>query len=78
FRSDRHFAAFLNVLGPYLDEPRLSGAPRTLPCAAIVRHPKLLEATGPAFGSTLDNFIFRNDCRDTLPPLPSLDALQTK
>jgi len=78
FRSDRHFAAFLNVLGPYLDEPKLSGAPRTLPCAAIVRHPKLLAATGPVFGSTMDNFVFRNDCRDTLPPLPSLGALQTK
>lgn len=78
FRSDRHFAAFLNVLGPYLDDPKVSGAPRTLPCAAIVRHPKLLDATGPVFGSTMDNFVFRNDCSDTLPPLPSLGALQTK
>lgn len=78
FRSDRHFAAFLNVLGPYLDEPKISGAPRTLPCAAIVRHPKLLDATGPVFGSTMDNFVFRNDCSDALPPLPSLGALQTK
>ncbi|MGN8000284.1 lysozyme inhibitor LprI family protein [Sphingomonas sp. 22176] len=78
FRSDRHFATFLNVLGPYVDEPRLSGAPRTLPCGAIVRHPRLLDATGPVFGSTMDNFVFRNDCGDTLPPLPSLGALQTK
>ncbi len=78
FRSDRHFAAFLNVLGPYLDEPKLSGAPRTHPCAAIVRHPKLLDATGPVFGSTMDNFVFHNDCGDTLPPLPSLAALQTR
>ncbi|MET3723165.1 lysozyme inhibitor LprI family protein [Sphingomonas trueperi] len=78
FRSDRHFATFLNVLGPYVDEPRIAGAPRTLPCAAIVRHPRLLDATGPVFGSTMDNFVFRNDCSDTLPPLPSLGALQTK
>ncbi|GAA0741066.1 hypothetical protein CA233_18055 [Sphingomonas sp. ABOLD] len=78
FSSDRHFAAFLNVLGPYLDEPKITGAPRALPCAAIVRHPKLLDATGPIFGSTMDNFVLRNDCSDTLPPLPSLGALQTK
>ncbi|WP_333572309.1 lysozyme inhibitor LprI family protein [Sphingomonas sp.] len=78
FRSERHFAAFLNVLGPYLDEPKLVGMPRDLPCAAIVRHPKLLAATGPVFGSTMDNFVFRNDCSDSLPPLPSLDALVKK
>ncbi|WP_294254463.1 hypothetical protein [uncultured Sphingomonas sp.] len=78
FRSDRHFTAFLNVLGPYLDAPKTSGMPRTLPCAAIVRHPKLLDATGPVFGSTMDNFVFRNDCSETLPPLPSLAALQAK
>lgn len=78
FRSDRHFAAFLNVIGPYLDEPNVSGMPRTLPCAAIVRHPALLRATGPVFGSTLDSFILGNDCRETLPPLPALDALEAK
>ncbi len=78
FRSERHFAAFLNVLGPYLDEPKLNGMPRDLPCAAIVRHPKLLGANGPVFGSTMDNFVLRNDCSDSLPPLPSLDALVKK
>jgi hypothetical protein len=78
FHSERHFAAFLNVLGPYLNEPKLSRMPRDLPCAAIVRHPKLLDATGPVFGSTMDNFVLRNDCSASLPPLPSLDALVTK
>lgn len=78
FRSERHFAAFLNVLGPYLDEPKLPGMPRDLPCAAIVRHPQLLAATGPVFGSTMDNFVLRNDCHDSLPPLPALDALVKK
>ncbi|WP_448664449.1 lysozyme inhibitor LprI family protein [Sphingomonas sp. CJ20] len=78
FRSDRHFAAFLNVLGPYLEEPKVSGMPRALPCAAIVRHPTLLKATGPVFGSTMDNFVLRNDCEASLPPLPSLTALKTK
>ncbi|WP_133243861.1 lysozyme inhibitor LprI family protein [Sphingomonas pokkalii] len=78
FRSDQHFAAFLNVLGPYLDEPKLADMPRMLPCAAIVRHPKLLNATGPVFGSTMDNFVIGNDCGDSLPPLPALEALRTK
>jgi uncharacterized protein len=78
FHSERHFAAFLNVLGPYLNEPKLSRMPRNLPCAAIVRHPKLLDATGPVFGSTMDNFVLSNDCSTSLPPLPSLDALVTK
>lgn len=78
FRSERHFSAFLNVLGPYLDEPKLAGMPRDLPCAAIVRHPKLLAANGPVFGSTMDNFVLRNDCSESLPPLPSLDALVKK
>lgn len=78
FRSDRHFAAFLNVLGPYLDAPKRPGMPRDLPCAAIVRHPQLLAANGPVFGSTMDNFVLRNDCGDSLPPLPALDALVKK
>lgn len=78
FRSDRHFAALLQVLGPYLDQAAPTDMPRDLPCAAIVRHPVLLSATGPVFGSTMDNFVFGNDCQETLPPLPLLEALQTK
>lgn len=78
FRSDRHFAALLQVLGPYLDQATPTDLPRDLPCAAIVRYPVLLSATGPVFGSTMDNFVFGNDCQETLPPLPLLEALQTK
>lgn len=78
FRSDRHFAALLQVLGPYLEESEIPGMPRDLPCAAIVRHPALLAATGPVFGSTMDNFVLGNDCQASLPPLPLLEALQAK
>jgi uncharacterized protein len=82
FRSERHFAAFLNVLGPYLgdDGPaaRSSSGRRTIPCAAIVRHPALLAATGSVFGSTLDNFVLGNDCEQTLPPAPALSTLTDK
>ncbi len=79
--SDRNFAAFYHVLGPYVDDsnwPDRSGAARTLPCMAIVRHPALLAATGAEFGSTLDNFVFDNDCDATLPPLPALAELAKK
>ena len=80
FRSDRRIAAFLNALGPYLPDEqghRNGGGAfsRPIPCAAIVRHPALLGATTSLYGSTMDNFVFYNDCRVTLPPLPRLDAL---
>lgn len=79
FKSDAHFAAFLNVLGPYLPEAGAGAlgleARRTLPCAAIVRHPALLQATTSLYGSTMDNFVLDNDCSQTLPPTPALDAL---
>jgi hypothetical protein len=79
FQSDRHFAAFLNVLGPYMpDKGRAAVSLRDLPCAAIVRHPALLGATDAVFGSTMDNFEFRTDCARTLPPLPALTALDRK
>ncbi|VWX51298.1 lysozyme inhibitor LprI family protein [Novosphingobium sp. 9U] len=82
FVSDRHFANFLNVLGPYLPEldagSLLTNDRRTLPCAAIVRHPALLQATGPVFGSTMDNFVLDADCEQTLPPTPALTALSDK
>lgn len=79
FRSDRHFAFFLNALGPYLPDgmgDRAFPFERNIPCAAIVRHPALLRATTSLFGSTLDNFVFRNDCEATTPPLPRLTALR--
>jgi hypothetical protein len=79
FRSDRHLAVFLNVLGPYLPEETASGVMlRDLPCSAIVRHPDLLNATGAVFGSTMDNFGFRTDCARTLPPTPALFQLDRK
>lgn len=79
FRSDRHLAAFLTVLGPYLPEETEAGVMlRDLPCSAIVKHPDLLNATGAVFGSTMDNFVFRTDCARTLPPTPALFELDRK
>ena len=49
-----------------------------MPCAAIVRHPGLIEATTAISGSTLDNFVPRTDCETALPPLPQLATLLTR
>src|SRR4051794_12611533 len=46
--SEQKFAEFLKITSAYLrDDP----IPRPFPCAAIVRRPGLLAATGPVFGS---------------------------
>ena len=71
-KSEKKFVEFLQIASAYL---RSDPIPRPLPCAAIVRHSKLLDASGPIFGSTLDSFIFYPDCADTLPPLPKLNRL---
>jgi len=82
FRSERHFAAFLNVVGPYLPDEGWTARPdtgrRNMPCAALVRHPALFAATAPVFGSTLDNFVLDTDCAETLPATPLLAALDRK
>jgi uncharacterized protein len=71
-KSDENFAQFVQISSAYLgDDP----IPRQMPCAAILRSPGLLDATGATFGSTLDNFIIYPDCEETLPPLPSLASL---
>ncbi|MFC4256931.1 hypothetical protein GRI97_14595 [Altererythrobacter xixiisoli] len=76
FRSERHFKAFLNVMGPYVTrDDQADLMQRNLPCAAILRHPTLLDATDAQFGSSLDMFVFGSDCADTLPPTPRLNAL---
>ncbi len=80
--DERHFARFLQVIGPYLKDsgPYLENGTvtrpnRPLPCAAVVRHPALLAATESIFGSTFDTFVFGTDCEQTLPPTPALTAL---
>lgn len=80
--DERHFARFLQVIGPYLKDSGLylengtvTRPNRPLPCAAIVRHPALLAATDSIFGSTFDTFVFGTDCEQTLPPTPALTAL---
>jgi uncharacterized protein len=76
--SDRHFALFLNILGSVSIDDSNTNARRVLPCMAIVRHPGLLSATGPIFGSTMDNTVLNSDCDQTLPPTPVLSAFDAK
>jgi uncharacterized protein len=71
-KSEDKFIEFLQIDSAYLQSDPI---PHPLPCAAIIRRPKLLDASDAIFGSTLDNFIFNPDCADTLPPLPALDRL---
>jgi uncharacterized protein len=77
FKSERHFAAFMSIVGSVLPQSP-TGNGRAIPCAAIVRHPKLLAATGSVFGSTMDMTVLGTDCEETLPPAPALTALDDK
>jgi hypothetical protein len=77
FRSERHFATFLSILGAVLPEG-VNETGRAIPCAAVVRHPRLLDATASVYGSTMDNSVLNTDCEMTLPPIPALAALDEK
>jgi uncharacterized protein len=70
--SDADFARFLKIASVHVES---APTPHQLPCAAIVRRPALLDAMGPEFGATMDNFIMFPDCAETLPPMPALAAL---
>jgi uncharacterized protein YecT (DUF1311 family) len=74
-KSDEAFAEFVGVRSAGVGGETFR---RAFPCAAVVRKPKLIEATEPRFGSNMDNFIFRSDCEDTLPPLPKFGTLVDK
>lgn len=70
--SVENCARFLNVASAFGDDEFVG---LVMPCAAIVRHPALLGASSPVFGSTLDNFTMDTDCWQTLPATPALGNL---
>lgn len=74
-KNDSAFAEFVGIRSVYIGG---DDDGRAFPCAAVVRKPKLIDATGPRFGSNMDNFVIQSDCRDTLPPLPRFTALVEK
>jgi hypothetical protein len=74
-KSDSAFAEFIGTRSAFLAGNSARQYAPVFPCAAMVRKPKLVGATAPRFGSTMDSFIIYSDCEDTLPPLPKLSAL---
>jgi uncharacterized protein YecT (DUF1311 family) len=74
--SDSKFAATLSILTAYIDDAdHVAGG--LFPCAALIRRPDMISAIQPYFGSTLDNFLMRDDCEQTLPAQPRFHALRT-
>jgi uncharacterized protein len=72
--SDQKMAATLSLLVVYIDNDDSVGGP-PFPCAALVKRPEMISAAVPYFGSTLDNFLMRPECEDSLPAQPRLNAL---
>ena len=70
--SEENFARFLNVASAFGDDEYVG---LVMPCAVIVKHPALLGASSPVFGSTLDSFTMDTDCWQTLPATPALGKL---
>jgi uncharacterized protein YecT (DUF1311 family) len=66
--SDPNFAKFLDVAsaGDYT---------LTLPCAALVQRPGLIDALDALYGGAIDGQLLSSDCDTALPPLPKLDEL---
>ena len=74
-KSEKAFVSFLNVTPAFVSDGSES---LTIPCAAILKRPALVDATASVFGSSLDNFVPSTDCEQTLPPLPKLDELDAR
>lgn len=46
-----------------------------LPCAVLAKHPGLIDALSPMYGSSMDGRLPDEDCADTAPHIKALDAL---
>jgi len=66
--SDTAFATFLDVVS-------VSDYNVTLPCAAIVHRPGLIEALGAIYGGAIDGSLIQSDCESTLPATPKFNSL---
>ena len=60
--SDAAFGTFVNVTVSELEHSVM------WPCAAFVKRPGLLDALGPMYGSTRDNFLPQTDCDEMTAP----------
>lgn len=69
--DDRSFAAFLDTVS-------VSDYDLTLPCAAIIHRPGLVDALGAKYGGAVDNHLIYSDCWSTLPATPKFLHLMKK
>lgn len=73
FASDDGFARMVGIMATYSEGEM---TPAQFPCEVLLRNPALTGATGPYFGSTLDNFTPRSTCGTNAPKLKAmLDTL---
>jgi uncharacterized protein len=66
--SDHAFTTVLDVVS-------VSDYTVTLPCAAIVHRPGLIDALDSLYGGAIDGRLIQSDCDSTLPATPKLDHL---
>ncbi|WP_158601989.1 lysozyme inhibitor LprI family protein [Pararobbsia silviterrae] len=66
--SDERFATFLDVASA-------SDVVLTMPCAALLRRPGLIDALKPVYGSAMDSHLIRSDCQSMTSSLPVVDRL---
>ena len=71
-KSDAAFGTFVNVTVSELEHGVM------WPCATFVKRPGLLDALGPMYGSTRDNFLPQSDCDEmTAPQIAPFNAFMT-
>jgi uncharacterized protein len=66
--SDKAFATLL-------DAASVSGYTLTLPCAALIKRPGLIDALDPRYGGAVDGQLANSDCDAMMPDLPHLARL---
>jgi len=69
--DDGAFAAFLDTVS-------VSAYDLTLPCAAMIHRPGLIDALGAKYGGAIDNHLIYSDCWSTLPATPKFLRLMNK
>ncbi|MDE2420034.1 MAG: hypothetical protein KGO49_02485 [Gammaproteobacteria bacterium] len=69
--DDGSFAAFLDTVS-------VSDYDLTLPCAAMIHRPGLVDALGAKYGGAVDNHLIYSDCGSTLPATPKFFRLMAK
>jgi uncharacterized protein YecT (DUF1311 family) len=72
--DDAKMGSAIGIISIYVNNDE-GNASFPFPCAAIIKRPAMISASAPYFGSTLDNFLPRPDCEQSLPAQPRMDGL---